>query len=142
MTSDARYVFDTNTIISAFLFSEGNPAKALSEALNRGEVILSLEVVEEVSDVLRREKFDRHVRRKVREEFLKAFIRRAFFVDVAETIEECRDPKDDKFLELAVSGGASHIITGDQDLLVLHPFRSVSILTPRQFLDSLSLPDS
>ncbi|MDP6501994.1 MAG: putative toxin-antitoxin system toxin component, PIN family, partial [Planctomycetota bacterium] len=50
-------------------------------------------------------------------------------------------PKDDKFLELAVSGAASHIVTGDQDLLVLNPFRGISIVTPRQFLESLSDPD-
>jgi predicted nucleic acid-binding protein len=56
---------------------------------------------------------------------------------VTESIQECRDKKDDKFLELAVSGNASHIITGDEDLLVLNPFRGISILTPRQFLQSL-----
>ncbi|MDP6503110.1 MAG: PIN domain-containing protein, partial [Planctomycetota bacterium] len=89
MTSEARYVFDTNIIVSAFLFFDGNPAKALNEGLNRGDVLLSIEVAEELSDVLRREKFARYVRRKTREEFLKALIQRAFFVEVTESIEEC-----------------------------------------------------
>jgi predicted nucleic acid-binding protein len=53
-------------------------------------------------------------------------------------VRACRDPKDDKFLELAVSGAACCVVTGDQDLLALHPFRSVSILTPAQFLEALS----
>ncbi|WP_079680589.1 putative toxin-antitoxin system toxin component, PIN family [Planktothrix sp. PCC 11201] len=50
------------------------------------------------------------------------------------SIEECRDPKDNKYLELAVSGNADYIITGDKDLLVLNPFRAISIITVDQFL--------
>ena len=46
----------------------------------------------------------------------------------------CRDPNDDKFLELALSGGADCIVSGDKDLLVLHPFRGVPIVTPRDFV--------
>nr|WP_232285716.1 putative toxin-antitoxin system toxin component, PIN family [Crocosphaera chwakensis] len=49
-------------------------------------------------------------------------------------MNECRDPKDNKFLEVAVNGNATHIITGDKDLLELHPFRGISILKPKQFL--------
>jgi predicted nucleic acid-binding protein len=49
-------------------------------------------------------------------------------------LRECRDPKDDKFLELAIAGKASHIISGDQDLLMLSPFHGVAILTPVDFL--------
>jgi len=58
-------------------------------------------------------------------------------VAVNEAITACRDAKDDKFLELAVSGKASHIVSGDADLLVLHPFRSIAILTPQAFLANL-----
>lgn len=50
-------------------------------------------------------------------------------------ITACRDPKDDKFLELAVSGRATHIISGDTDLLTLNPFRGIAILPPRAFLE-------
>ncbi len=48
----------------------------------------------------------------------------------------CRDTKDDKFLELAVSGRAAYIISGDDDLLVLHPFRAIVILTAAEFLQA------
>lgn len=54
--------------------------------------------------------------------------------DPTEKIRICRDPKDNKYLELAVSSDANFIISGDKDLLVLHPFRKISILTPDQFL--------
>lgn len=50
----------------------------------------------------------------------------------------CRDPKDDKFLEVAVNGAATYIITGDNDLPVLHPFRGIPIVTPRTFVDTVS----
>ena len=137
MNSKQRYVFDTNTIGSAFLFYQSNPGRALSEALDRGEVLLSMEVAEELADVLRRDKFDRYVRRKTREELLRGFIQEAVFIKVTETIQVCRDSKDDKFLELAVNGDASRIITGDGDLLSLDPFRGISILSPQKFLKSL-----
>ena len=55
-------------------------------------------------------------------------------VDPTETIHECRDPKDDKILELAVTAHASHIVTGDSDLLVLDPFREIKIVTAEEFL--------
>ena len=46
----------------------------------------------------------------------------------------CRDPDDDKFLELAVSGNADYLVSGDDDLLALHPFREIPILRPAEFL--------
>jgi predicted nucleic acid-binding protein len=51
-----------------------------------------------------------------------------------QAIRACRDPKDDKFLELAVHGRADLIVTGDQDLHTLNPFRGIAILTPNAFL--------
>ena len=55
-------------------------------------------------------------------------------LEVIEVVTDCRDPKDNKFLELALIGKATHIVSGDEDLLVLHPFRGISILTPQSFL--------
>jgi putative PIN family toxin of toxin-antitoxin system len=138
MRNKPRYVFDTNTIVSALLFDNSNPGRALQEATDRGALLLSMEIAEELAEVLLRDKFDRYVRRKTREEFLRALIQQAIFVEVSEIIQVCRDPKDDKFLELAVSGNATQVITGDNDLLALNPFRGISILTPKQFLESLA----
>jgi predicted nucleic acid-binding protein len=58
-------------------------------------------------------------------------------VEPTEEVRACRDIKDDKFLELAVSGRASYIIMGDSDLLVLHPFRNTAIVTPAEFLQAI-----
>jgi len=139
MRDKARFVFDANAIISAFLFDKSTPGLALEKALMNGELLLSLEVAEELASVLRRDKFDRYVHRKVREEFLKALILESVFIESRETIRVCRDPADDKFLELAVSGSASHLITGDEGLLALNPFKGISILSPKEFLN-ISLP--
>jgi putative PIN family toxin of toxin-antitoxin system len=135
MNSKERYVFDTNTVISAFLFNQSNPGLALQQVLKEGELLLSMEVAEELADVLRRKKFDRYATRKIRDEFLRALIQESVFVDITEKIQVCRDAKDNKFLELAVSGGASYLITGDHDLLILHPFREISIVSPRKFIE-------
>jgi uncharacterized protein len=48
----------------------------------------------------------------------------------------CRDPKDNMFLELALSGNADLIISGDNDLLVLNQFRGIPVITPREFIDN------
>ena len=57
-------------------------------------------------------------------------------VEIVDSIRICRDPKDDKILELAISGNADCIVTGDDDLLVLNPFREVAIVTPADFLQA------
>jgi uncharacterized protein len=62
-------------------------------------------------------------------------------VQVTTTIQACRDPKDNKVLELAVSGQAVCIVSGDKDLLVLHPFQGISILSPGDFLIHYQLPN-
>jgi len=56
-------------------------------------------------------------------------------VEVTNSISICRDPKDNMYLELALSGNAACIVTGDSDLLVLHPFENILIFTPNYFLD-------
>ncbi len=70
--------------------------------------------------------------------FLVALLREAELVEITETVTDCRDAKDNKFLELALSGEADYIVSGDEDLLILSPFRGISILTPREFLAASS----
>ena len=96
---------------------------------------MSLATLNELADVLRREAFDRYVTLAEREELLEGMVDRALWVEPTEEVHVCRDPTDDKFLTLAVSAEASCIVSGDADLLVLHPFRGILILTPSAFLD-------
>jgi putative PIN family toxin of toxin-antitoxin system len=136
MKSKDRFILDTSVLVSAVLIGNSRPAEAFHKARQLGEILLSLTVAEELNDVLGREKFDRYITREDRERFLAAFIQAAKFIEVTEQITACRDPKDDKFLELAVSGHATCIVTGDDDLLVLHPFRGIPILSVEQFVAS------
>lgn len=138
MTSSVRCVFDTSAVVSAVLFEHGNPGRAFYWALDHAEVLLSEEVVEEISGVLGREKFARYVTSEERDAFVERLVAEARLVEVTEDVAECRDPTDDKFLALAVSGDASYVITGDDDLLVLDPFRGIRILSPRAFLESVA----
>ncbi len=137
MSANTRFVFDTNTIVSALLFHQSNPGRALRQGFAQGTLLLSTDVTQELAEVLRREKFDQYVQRKTREAFLRTLVQTARFVTITESIEVCRDPKDDKFLELAVCGQASHLISGDDDLLALNPFRGISIVNPTQFLNTV-----
>ena len=137
MRSNPRCVFDTNVLVSALLFDHSTPAQAFFAALHAGEIIVSADVVAELNGVLGREKFRRYVTEEERERFLRSLLREAGLIEIEQKIQACRDPKDDKFLELAVNGDADCIVSGDEDLLSLDPFRGISILTSEKFLDAL-----
>ncbi len=132
----SRFVFDTNIIVSALLYNDSPPRMALIRALNQGTILSSAALVSELRDVLGRRRFDQYVSPAERNIFLRALIRGAELVTVTEPIQVCRDPKDDLILAVAVNGGAASIITGDNDLLVLNPFRNIPIMTPAEFLRS------
>jgi len=137
MKSKDRYVFDTNVIISALFLERSVPGQAFHAALEDGEILLSRPVLKELNEVLAREKFNQYLNLEERERFIFSLLRESTFVNIKERIDACRDPKDDKFLELAVSGKAACIVTGDKDLLVLNPFRNIPIMKPAQFLTDL-----
>ena len=129
-----RCVFDTNVLVSALLLPDSKPRHALELALQKGKVLLSFATLAELYEVLGRKKFLRYIDEEDIRSFLAALTREAEWVEVDVRITACRDPKDDKFLELAVSGHASHVVTGDADLLALHAFRGIEIVPPHRFL--------
>ena len=136
--SELRVVLDTNAVVSAALFSPSRPRQVIAYVTARGTILISFAVLDELEAVMRRPRFDRYASAEERINFLDDLIERAEPVEITHRITACRDPKDDKFLELAVSGNASHIISGDRDLLALHPFRHIPILTPAAFLAAQS----
>jgi putative PIN family toxin of toxin-antitoxin system len=137
MATKPRFVFDTNAIISAVLIKRSISRRAFDKAISEGELLISVETIDELNRVLGREDFARYVTEDERMEFLAVLLREARLVEVTVHVGECRDPQDNKFLELAISGNAECIVSGDQDLLVLHPFRGISIVTPRDFFDEM-----
>lgn len=134
MKTDQRLVVETNLWVSRLLMPNGTAARAVDHALAWGVPLMSEATLAELADVLARPKFDRYVSRDDRQGFLQRLGGVVRIVTVTQAIRACRDPKDDKFLDVAVSGDASLIVTGDQDLLVLHPFHGIDILAPADFL--------
>jgi putative PIN family toxin of toxin-antitoxin system len=130
----ARVVFDTNTLVSRLLLTDSVPAQAVRKAVNEAQLLVSDATMTELADVLARPKFDAYVSLEDRQQLLRLLGRIAEMVPVVHTIRACRDPRDDKFLELAVNGDADLIVTGDDDLLALHPFRDIPIITPAAYV--------
>jgi len=100
--SDPRLVFDTNVVVSAVLFLASVPERALELGQAVGRLLVSDETAAELRRVLMRTKFDRYVRSDERARFLGRVLDDAMLVEIIESIDDCRDPKDNKFLELAV----------------------------------------
>ena len=134
MPAKPCFVLDTNVVISAALLKRSVSRQAFDKALAKGRLLVSVETVDELNRVLGRADFARYVTEDERMRFLAALLREARLVEITVHVSECRDPQDNKFLELAVSGNAACIVSGDRDLLVLHPFRGIPIMTPRRFL--------
>ncbi len=129
-----RFVFDTNAIVSAALLAGSVPRRAFDKALDEGRILISAPVLLELAEVLSRKKLNKYLLEEERMRFLVALLKEVELVEINEVITDCRDVKDNKFLELAVSGKADYIVSGDDDLLVLNPFRAIPILKPREFL--------
>jgi putative PIN family toxin of toxin-antitoxin system len=129
------FVFDTNSLISAALILSSVNAKALDAALDVGRLVISEPVLQEFKEVIFRKKFDRYfLNLAERLEAIDKIEQNSVWFSPVEIISECRDPKDNKFLELALACDASCIISGDDDLLVLNPFRTIPILNASNFL--------
>lgn len=134
MRTRQRIVVDTNVLISRLLVADSVPAEAVRWARRNGRLLVSDATMYELAEVLNRRKLDRYVPLKDRQRFLRELARIAEFVPIIQVVRECRDPKDDKFLEVALNGRADVIVTGDADLLALHPWRHVEILSSADYL--------
>jgi len=84
--------------------------------------LISPDTLDEAVEVFSREKFDHYVSWERRLEFLEALADQSVVVEPEESIDACRDPSDNKFLEVVVEGEATAIISRDADLLELNPF--------------------
>ena len=140
MSAHRRVVFDTSTLVSAALRVGSVPHRALVQALAEGEVCASASTLAELESVLQRDKFDRYLSADLRAEFAAIVRRRASLfevskADLASVQPPCRDPKDHQFLALVHACDADVLVSSDADLLVLHPWHGVPILTPAAFLE-------
>lgn len=133
MNGFTRVLLDTNVVVSGLLFPGSAPSQALIKA-QAATVLASDATLLELIEGMNRDRFDRYVSLELRQRLAAEFANVCETVPIVSSIRACRDPKDDKFLEAAVDGRADLIVTGDRDLLDLHPFRGIAILTAADYL--------
>lgn len=136
MPARNRIVADTNVFASGIILPLSVPRRALRHALDHGVLLLSEATLRELSEVVFRSKLDRYVSREERTRFLGQLTSTAELVPTIQIIQECHDPTDDKFLEVALNGRADVIVTGDSDLLRMHQWREVEILSSADYLQA------
>lgn len=129
-----KVVFDTNSLVSAALSKASVSRAAYELALRKCKILTSPACLSELTEVLHRPKFNKYITHFEASLFVAAYAEKAVFIDVDQKITDCRDPKDNKFLELAVSDGAFCIVSGDLDLHVLKPFRGIHVFYSSEFL--------
>lgn len=134
MIERRRWVFDTNTLISRLLVPSGTAARAVDMALAQGVMLVSDATLAELAVVLWRPRFDPYLDNTQRQQFFSLLAGVSQVVATPHRLQACRDPKDDKFLDVALAGEAQAIITGAKDLLVLNPFHGIPIMTPAEFI--------
>jgi len=131
-----RVVVDTNVFISAALKEKSLPGMAAHIVAESGLLLKSTITERELFVTLARPRLAPLIPSRFRD-WLSELLAAAELVTITERITACRDPKDDKFLELAVNGRADLIVSGDADLLALNPFRGIPIVTPAIFVQGV-----
>ena len=139
MTSLLRVVFDTSSLVGAALKVGSVPHRALGLALQRCEVCVSTATLVELDEVLSRDKFDRYMPRATRLALAALLRLHAHHVEATAADEAllqppCRDPKDNKFLALAQTVAADIVVSSNEDMLTLHPWCGVQVITPAAFV--------
>ena len=135
--SKPRIIIDTNLLVSRALTPNSVTASAVRMMIDHCHLLVSQATMDELATVLIRIQSKRYITKDEMYALIHAYKEFAEWVPIIERVEACRDPKDDKFLELAINGHAEFLVTGDKDLLVLHPFKDTKILAPKDFIETL-----
>ncbi|MEA5601309.1 putative toxin-antitoxin system toxin component, PIN family [Nostoc sp. UHCC 0252] len=130
-------VIDTNVLLSAALSPNGTARKALNKVYKEFKIAQSDETYQELNTRIYKRKFDKYISDEDRQDFLDIVKKYSQFIEIKSQINTCRDPDDNKFLELAKDANAEFLITGDQDLLSLNTLAEYQnqIISPRDFID-------
>ena len=131
-----RVVIDTNIWISYLIggLLQGLDEKILS---NEVKVVVSEELLKELIEVSKRPKFNKIFTVKRMKELLSLLDNYAIVVYPSEKVNICRDVKDNFLLDVGLEGKVDYLITGDEDLLALNPFRKIKIVRPKEFEEIL-----
>ena len=137
----ARGVVDTNVLLSAALTPRGVAATLLDRLLAESRLVFSDVTFEEIETRIWKPKFDRHLSVDIRRRLLNDLRGGAIWVKPAKELAGrswSRDPDDDAFIRAALAADARRLVSGDDDLLRVHPLDTLWILSPRAALDEIS----
>jgi uncharacterized protein len=132
-------ILDTNTFVSGIIFKGDVLRRIVQFAIAEYEVVFSPETWDELAFVFQREKFEQNLPLGLRLSVLAQLASRVKVIHPTTRVTDCRDPRDNKFLELALDAHVQTIVSGDADLKVLDPWRGVRILSPEIFAQSVGL---
>lgn len=135
--SKKTVVIDTNVLISAVLFSKSITAMAVRKALTDFDVCMSKSTFDEFCEVVNRKKFAKYFlgREHEREDFISDLMEFSQIIEPTYQVVDCKDPKDNQFLEVALSCDALYLIMGDKkDLLSMNSYKGITIITAKEFL--------
>ena len=130
-----RVIIDTNLWVSFLLSKEYTKIDQLFKE-NQLTLLFSQELLDEFMEVAQRPKFKKYFSTRDLQNLILNIRAKAEFVQVSSSINRCRDFKDNFLLALANDGRASHLITGDKDLLILEKINETKILTMTEYLDN------
>lgn len=132
----SRIIIDTNIWI-VFLLTKDFSTFDRIIATHNLTLLFSSKLLEEFIEVAQRPKFKRYFSSTDLEELLYQMKENGEFIHVTSSTKICRDPKDNFLLALSKDGKASHLITGDKDLLDLKRFGKTQIITLKKFLSEI-----
>lgn len=131
-----RVVLDTNVIVAAFA-ARGLCAEIFQVCIEGQDIILSKSILLEVEEKLAGKI---HLPHNIIKDIISYLMNSSDMVKPLKLDKPaCRDKNDDMIIETALGGNADYIITGDQDLLVLKKYKSIKIVTPREFWSLLNV---
>jgi putative PIN family toxin of toxin-antitoxin system len=136
----ARVVVDTNVLLSAALSPKGIPAVVVEWILREGALLFSNESFAELETRIWKAKFDRYLSIVRRKQLLHDFNASALWVSIPDALNAqnfSRDKHDDAFIRTALAANATRLISGDEDLLILHPLDQLHIVSPRSAWDEI-----
>lgn len=135
-----RIVFDTSSLIPACLHPDREPARLFRFALLNHTLYSSPEAMKELLVVLSRPKFDAWRPLNQRLAWAGLYQAAVLMVDKCEHVTDCRDAKDNKFLEVALAAPVDLIVSSDRHLIEMHPYRGIAILSLEQFKTQYATP--
>jgi uncharacterized protein len=141
MKSEAKphIILDTNTFVSGIIFKGDLLRRLVNLAVDEYRLVFSNETWDELSKVFQREKFEENLPLGTRLSVLAFLASTVTVIHPTSIVSDCRDPKDNKFLALALDANVETIISGDGDLKALDPWRGIRIVSPEEFARSVGL---